>query len=343
AAKKFKRVAVFNERSEYAVEMSTAFKQSVSRHGIRTVQQYSFFSSMSVQEFSAYAVEFKREHKNKPVDAVFLFVSMDLAEKIIREFYKRGVGDVPFITGQSLDKKNFWDAMRSWREKIKEPIQIGVPTLFNEHSDAVRYFVKKFEHTYEQPPDNLSALGYDSINMLLAAVEQAGSPAPDKVMDELRYMRPCQGLMQKIAFQDNGDIAYKPYMMKWLTPTGFEYRDLRDQPITPDEHTAGLPKCINNDRDKDGVIDRRDICPDNTQEELAKGIFLEGEQLGCPQDTDSDGVPDYRDLLPKNTLEAITKGVDAQGRPLDSDKDGVPNYRDKSPDDLPEAVLVGVD
>jgi ABC-type branched-subunit amino acid transport system substrate-binding protein len=343
AAKKFKRVAVFNERSEYAVELSTAFKQSVSRHGIRTVQQHSFFSSMSVQEFSAYAVEFKRQHKKEPVDAVFLFVSMDLAEKIIQEFYKRGVGNVPFITGQSLDRESFWDAVRSWREKIKEPIQIAAPTLFNERSDAVRYFVEKFEHTYEQPPDSLAALGYDSINTLLAAVEQAGSPASDKVVDELRYMRPCQGLMRKIAFQDNGDIAYKPYMMKWLTPTGFEYRDLRDQPITPDTYTAGLPGCVRNDRDQDGVVDRRDICPDNIKNELVNGVFLEGGQLGCPQDTDSDGVPDYRDLSPEDTSEAVAEGVDAQGDPLDSDKDGVPNYRDKSPDDLPEAVALGVD
>ncbi|MCI5146076.1 MAG: amino acid ABC transporter substrate-binding protein, partial [Candidatus Electrothrix sp. AR3] len=229
AAKKFKRVAVFNERSEYALELSNSFKQEATRHGIRTVQQHSFFRSMSVQEFSAYAVEFKREHKKEPVDAVFLFVGVDLSRRIIREFHKRGVDEMLFITGEDVDHKKFWQDMQSWQEKTKQPVHIGVPTLFHQDSDAVQYFRQKFEHTYKQAPDRLAAIGYDSINILLAAIEQAESSAPDKIVDELRYMQPCRGLMDKISFQDNGEITYKPYMMKWLTPTGFEYRNLQDQ------------------------------------------------------------------------------------------------------------------
>lgn len=149
-------------------------------------------------------------------------------------------------------------------------------------------FREKFIQTYEQPPDSLAALGYDSVDILLAAVEQAGAASPDKVLDELRYLRTCQGLTQAIAFEDNGDIAYKPYMIKWMNTTGFEYRDLKNHIVAPDALDAldaqlsELPGCVNIDQDKDGIVDKRDACPDNRKEELAFEFFWKGNRLAVP-------------------------------------------------------------
>jgi ABC-type branched-subunit amino acid transport system substrate-binding protein/outer membrane protein OmpA-like peptidoglycan-associated protein len=342
AARGIKRVAIFNERSEYALELSSALKQSLAGQGVRTVVEYSFFSGMSGREFTSYAVEFKRHHKREPVDAVFLLVSGDMARSIIREFYKRGVGDTLFLTGEGVDEHGFWLAMQGLQEDVKGQIHVGVPTLFQAESNQTRFFRKKFIQTYEEPPDSLAALGYDSVNILLAAIEQAEAAAPDKVVDELRYLRACQGLTQKIAFEDNGDIVYKPYMIKWMTATGFEYRDLKNHIVAPDAQLSELPGCVNIDRDKDGIVDKRDVCPDNRKEELVQGVFLEGEQLGCPIDIDDDDVPDYRDKCPGNTSEELDEGVNAEGCPVDSDQDQVPDYRDTCPQDTPEQLSKGV-
>ncbi|CAK8718514.1 ABC-type branched-chain amino acid transport system, substrate-binding protein [Candidatus Electrothrix laxa] len=345
AAREIKRVAIFNERSEYALELSSALKQSLASQGIRTVVEYSFFSGMSGREFTSYAVEFKRHHKREPVDAVFLLVSGDMARSIIREFYKRGVGDTLFLTGEGVDEHGFWQEMQGLQEEIKEPIHVGVPTLFQAESNHTRFFREKFIKTYEEPADSLAALGYDSVNILLAAIEQAEAAAPDKVVDELRYLRSCQGLTQTIAFKDNGDIVYKPYMIKWMTATGFEYRDLKNHLVAPDAldgQLSGLPGCVNIDRDKDGIVDKRDVCPDNRKEELVHGVFLEGEQLGCPRDTDDDDVPDYRDKCRSNTSEEVDEGVNSEGCPVDRDQDQVPDYRDTCPQDTPEQLIKGV-
>ncbi|MCI5161217.1 MAG: hypothetical protein D3917_04170 [Candidatus Electrothrix sp. AX5] len=348
AARGIKRVAIFNERSEYALELSAALKQSLAGQGIGTVVEYSFFSGMSGREFTSYAVEFKRHHKKEPVDAVFLLVSGDMARSIIREFYKRGVGNTFFITGEGVDEHSFWQAMQGLQEEIKEPIHVGVPTLFQAESDHTRFFREKFIQTYKQPPDSLAALGYDSVNILLAAVEQAGAASPDKVLDELRYLRTCQGLTQAIAFEDNGDIMYKPYMIKWMTPTGFEYRDLKNHIVAPDTPDAldaqlsELPRCVNIDRDKDGIVDKRDVCPDNRKDELVQGVFLEGEQVGCPLDTDGDEVPDYLDKCRNNTSEELAEGVNAEGCPVDRDLDQVLDYRDKCLQNTPEQLSKGV-
>ena len=80
---------------------------------------------------------------------------------------------------------------------------------------------------------------------------------------------------------------------------------------------GGAPR----DTDADGVIDRKDKCPDTP-----RGAQV--DQRGCPIDTDGDGVFDGLDRCP-DTPKGW--GVDAQGCPLDSDGDGVPDGSDKCP------------
>ncbi len=84
------------------------------------------------------------------------------------------------------------------------------------------------------------------------------------------------------------------------------------------------------DTDKDGVYDYLDLCPETPAEAI--GLV---DTVGCPLDNDNDGVPDYLDKCP-NTLENVV--VDSVGCPLDTDKDGVPDYLDKCPDTPAEAL-----
>ncbi|OAD22053.1 Sulphatase-modifying factor domain protein [Candidatus Thiomargarita nelsonii] len=83
------------------------------------------------------------------------------------------------------------------------------------------------------------------------------------------------------------------------------------------------------DRDKDGVADSEDKCPDNTSAEKAKGVYKEGSKIGCPMESDNDGVPDYRDKCPYNRPQELAQGVDKRGCPLDRDQDKVADYRDE--------------
>jgi OOP family OmpA-OmpF porin len=111
-------------------------------------------------------------------------------------------------------------------------------------------------------------------------------------------------------------------------------------PNTPNTPPKLLKECGNiGDRDGDGIPDDEDMCPDNTPEEISKGVYQAGPKKGCPIDTDNDGVPDYRDDCPNNTQLEISKGVDDRGCPLDSDGDGVPDYRDKCPGTPPNVEV----
>ncbi len=89
--------------------------------------------------------------------------------------------------------------------------------------------------------------------------------------------------------------------------------------------TFGLNIVINHkqDKDRDGVKDLKDICPDTP-----RGV--EVDEHGCPLDTDGDKVPDYLDKCPGTPVEAYNL-IDADGCPLDTDGDDVPDYLDKCP------------
>jgi len=60
------------------------------------------------------------------------------------------------------------------------------------------------------------------------------------------------------------------------------------------------------DSDKDGVVNSKDYCLQNTKKELSKGIALNG----CPKHSDFDGTPDYRDQCPDTPRSVKT---DKQG------------------------------
>ncbi len=120
------------------------------------------------------------------------------------------------------------------------------------------------------------------------------------------------------------------------------------------------------DKDKDGVWDKLDLCPDTPRGVLVDSVgcpldedhdgvpdYLDHclgtpaaaigfvDSVGCMLDTDGDGIEDYRDECP-NTPEAAWGKVDSVGCPLDTDGDGVPDYLDECPN-TPEAAYGMID
>ncbi len=77
-----------------------------------------------------------------------------------------------------------------------------------------------------------------------------------------------------------------------------------------------------NDSDKDGVKDSKDICPNTTAN-------VSVDEFGCPLDSDNDKIADYLDICPETPTNVK---VDKNGCPIDLDKDGIADYLDKCPD-----------
>ena len=90
---------------------------------------------------------------------------------------------------------------------------------------------------------------------------------------------------------------------------------------------------VPSDRDKDGIIDEKDKCPDAPED-------FDGfqDEDGCPDpDNDLDGIPDEFDRC-INDPEDKDNYQDEDGCPdLDNDADGIPDLKDAAPN-LPETL-----
>ncbi|MEZ4219664.1 MAG: OmpA family protein [Polyangiaceae bacterium] len=86
------------------------------------------------------------------------------------------------------------------------------------------------------------------------------------------------------------------------------------------------PRSANSDdRDRDGVLNAKDACPDQYGETKTPP-----ERLGCPLDSDADGILDVDDACPQ---QAGVSSVDPKrhGCPADGDGDGVLDADDACP------------
>lgn len=114
-----------------------------------------------------------------------------------------------------------------------------------------------------------------------------------------------------------GTSAYRGVLLFSYTPSAPELK-----PIHPPE-----PPRPPKDSDNDGIVDKKDACPDDAED---KDMFDDGD--GCPDlDNDNDGITDDKDKCP---LDAEDKDnfQDDDGCPeKDNDNDGVPDDQDKCP------------
>jgi len=110
-----------------------------------------------------------------------------------------------------------------------------------------------------------------------------------------------------------------------------EHLDIAEKATLKAERVAPLPEC-QEDRDKDGIPDPKDRCPDDPED-------MDGyeDEDGCPedQDSDGDGIFDSKDKCPHDP-EDMDGVEDEDGCPdlvKDRDRDGIEDGKDQCPDD----------
>jgi branched-chain amino acid transport system substrate-binding protein len=89
-------------------------------------------------------------------------------------------------------------------------------------SPAVQNFVKEFKAKYNETPDAMAALGYDSAMILADAMKRAGSTDGAKVRDALAATKDFPGVTGKITIDSNRN-ASKPAVILTITNSEFNY------------------------------------------------------------------------------------------------------------------------
>lgn len=106
-----------------------------------------------------------------------------------------------------------------------------------------------------------------------------------------------------------------------------EIRGLLSVDWQPAIEAAAPPPAAKSDRDKDGIFDEDDACPDVFGQHHA-----DPTKNGCPPDRDNDGVHDADDACP-DVPGIKTADPKTNGCPSDRDHDGILDEQDACPDE----------
>ena len=98
---------------------------------------------------------------------------------------------------------------------VASRVRITIPGVApEEYPPAGREFLKAYEAEYgEKNPDRYAVYGYESMSLILDAIERAGADGADRaaVVDQLLATKDREGVFGTYSIDENGDITLTPY------------------------------------------------------------------------------------------------------------------------------------
>jgi branched-chain amino acid transport system substrate-binding protein len=207
-----KNVAVLTDvKSDYSLGLAKFFKEGFVAGGGKIVAEQKY--SSGDKDFSAELTAIKAENP----DGIFVPGYYTEVGLIALQEKQLGVS-VPLFGGDGWESSSL--------------VPIGGAALegdyFSTHyspedtSPAVQDFVKKFKVKYNETPDAMAALGYDSAMILAAAMKSAGTTDGAKVRDALAAVKDFSGVTGKITMDANRN-ASKPAVILTIKNGQFHY------------------------------------------------------------------------------------------------------------------------
>jgi branched-chain amino acid transport system substrate-binding protein len=211
---KAKKVAIMSDvSSAYSLGLGEFFQDSFKKRGgtIVSVQKY----SKNDTDFNAQLTAIK----GTAPDAIIVPGYYQEVGLIIRQARQLGI-TVPLFGGDG------WEAP----ELLQIAGQAAEGTYYTTHyspeaqAPEVQNFVKAYRAKYNETPDAMAALGYDSAIVLADAIKRAGSTDGTKLRDALAATKGVKGVTGATTIDKNRD-ATKPATVITIKNGKFEYVD----------------------------------------------------------------------------------------------------------------------
>ncbi|MBF0285566.1 MAG: ABC transporter substrate-binding protein [Magnetococcales bacterium] len=197
----YKSVAVCNVNNAYGQGLANIFEWRAEELGMDIVDRRAFDSVGKSVNFR----DTLRQWKNRRFDAIFIAGSLPEGGHIISQIREVGI-KAPILAGDGM---GFPELVA-----LAGPAAEGVVSATTFHLDdprpEVQAFKEKFHQKYHAYPDARAAQGYDALRVVVHAMEQAGTTAPDQVAAALKKVKDWQGVTGPHSFDQNGDVVDKP-------------------------------------------------------------------------------------------------------------------------------------
>ena len=198
------RVAMLiDEKSDYSIGLSDAFRKQFAANGGQLVLERSFASHD--KDFRGQLTAIKAANP----EAVFVPGYYTEVGLIVRQARSLGL-KIPLFGGDGWETSNLGELGGSAIEGC------FFSTHFNaENKDpAAQDFVAKFKAKYDHAPDAMAALGYDAAIVAADAIKRAGTTDPAKLRDAIAATKNVQGCSGLITLDEQRNATKAAVILK---------------------------------------------------------------------------------------------------------------------------------
>ena len=222
AARGFRRLAIYYIRNTYGRNVANAFEMRAVQDGISVAARESYDPSerANARTFEQVLLQWKTAE----LDAIFVAGEVPSAAIFVAQARAAGIG-VPMLGGDAMSSPGLLT--------VAGPAAEGMTVASFFHGDEPRpevtRFVATFEKRYGVPPDAGSALGYDCVQLVAAAMRAAGSVVPEEFAKTLHTLRDFPGVTGSFTFDEHGEAVGKPIVMSVVRRGEFAYLSVAAQ------------------------------------------------------------------------------------------------------------------
>ncbi len=189
--------AVIAQQSEFGLGQKNAFIQRFRLLGGRALGQESYPVDASLEII---AMHVERLLAEDPPAIYIAGYAVDTA--LVARAIRDAGSDVPlFGTGAVLPA----DLVAAGGDAVEGLAFPQAPFDIESSAENVRKFVADYQSKYGMTPDVYAAHGYDAVQMIVQAIDQAGTD-PQEMRFYLNSMNPYEGLAGITAFDEHGDV-----------------------------------------------------------------------------------------------------------------------------------------
>jgi branched-chain amino acid transport system substrate-binding protein len=194
----FKRFVVIDDRTAYGQGLAEAFAGAVTKAGGQVVKRE--FTTDKDVDFRAMLTAMR----STAPDAIFYGGYDAQAGPMARQMRELGMA-TPLLGGETLRTARFLELAGP----AAEGHLASTPGAALEGRPGGRIFAEKYRRRFGQETGLYAPYLYDSVMVIAAAMQKAGSSVPAKYLEVLRSNR-HPGVTADIAFDDSGNLADAP-------------------------------------------------------------------------------------------------------------------------------------
>ena len=197
----YQNIVILYSRDDISRELAFLFEDAAVKRGINLVQNSSFFEKED--NYRPLIAQFRA----KKFDAVFVASVPAAGGRMAKQLREMGVKQ-PILGSDNFNLPSYAETAEAAAENTLVPT-IYRPNLKNPINTD---FIKRYHEKYKEDPDYNAAQGYDSVMLLVAAIEKAQSTVPALLSSTMHYLPAQLGSSGLYAYNATGDLYGKHYV-----------------------------------------------------------------------------------------------------------------------------------